>query len=588
MCNLIKKQIKRSLPLFLIFTLLTSSVVGLLFNFDFDLFDGNHFSMPEVQAQTTDTASTTVTVLNAPPAITSDPAEVPPSASTTPRNVGGSIGFTVTADDPEGNTYYLIVCDANSVLARNGNSPTCNGANMLCRSSTTTDETASTCTYDPITDPGAEFRNWYAFVCDTHATEAICSVASQGTAGANSASPFYINHAPSFTLVSTYDDNKNPGNTMDPFIVRATTTDNDVMGQPDGQQLFVCLTNQWSTTTGCAIELCRGSATSTDYVECSFATTTVAADGEWNYYAFVKDWHNFAGNNGNSRSAKYNVNNVAPSVGSVVIHSSVDIVLRMKGMSEVYATTTTVNATDNNGCSDIEDATSTIYWSSATSSQNCVANDNYCYRMGLTECAVVPASCGVYPDATVTIICTTTMAYHALATDNATNNPFEGTNWLAGLTAIDDNNARGTGISALGVDVRALEALHVTEDAIAYGSVRGGQNSGTRNATTTITNYGNIPIDSQILGTDMDKTILSGYIRATYQKYDLIGFDYTAGTFTLSSTTPSTPDITAPKPTSQASTSDQLYWGIAIPGGTTSGDYAGVNTFTAILDDNNW
>ena len=86
----------------------------------------------------------------------------------------------------------------------------------------------------------------------------------------------------------------------------------------------------------------------------------------------------------------------------------------------------------------------------------------------------------------------------------------------------------------------------------------------------------------------MDKSDLTDLIRATEQKYDIINFNYAAGTFTLSSTTPSTPDIISPKPTSQGTTSDEIYWGINIPGGTTSGDYAGTNTFLAIVDDDGW
>lgn len=589
MCKLIKKQIKRSMPLFLIFSLLTSTfAIGLVFNFDISLFGDDLLSKPEASAQLNDTASTTVTVLNAPPAITTDPAEVPPSASTTPRNVGDAISFTVTADDPESNAYYLIVCDADSVSPNDGGAPDCNGATQLCISGETPDETQASCTYSPIVDPLAETEDWYAFVCDNHSTEAVCSVASQGAVGDNSASPFYVNHAPSYTAISTYDDNKDPGNGGDPFVVRATTTDSDIAGEPDGQHLYVCLTDSWATTTGCAIELCHGVATSTDYVECSFATTTVAADGTWNYYAFVMDWHSFAGNNGNNRSSTYTVNNVAPVVGVVELHSSVDIVLNMKNSPEVFATTTSIDVSDANGCADIVDATSTIYWSGTSTAENCTADDNYCYRMSTTECAVVPGTCGVYPDSQVEIVCTTTMAYHALPTDNSGSNPNETTNWLAGLTAIDDDGARDTATSSLGVEVSSLEAIHIDESVIAYGSVRGGLNSSTTLATTTVVNYGNIPIDSNIEGTDMDKSDFTDTILVNNQKFDNLNFSYATLSFTLASTSVTLIDVDIDRPSSQASSSDEIYWGIQIPGGTTSGDYSGTNTFYAILDESSW
>ena len=114
MCKKIKKQIKRSMPLFLIFSLIISSaVVGLVFNFDFNIYqlDDKNFGftvdIPKVQA---DTATTSVTVRNAPPAFTAGPVENPSSTSTTPVNFGGWISFNATASDDEGNGYYLAIC----------------------------------------------------------------------------------------------------------------------------------------------------------------------------------------------------------------------------------------------------------------------------------------------------------------------------------------------------------------------------------------------------------------------------------------------------------------------------------------------
>lgn len=119
----IKRQIKRSMPIFVIVSLLTSTfAIGLVFNFEIDLFkSGQNFdpsiSMMEAQAQLNDYASTTVEVRNAPPAFFAGPTENPTSTSTTPINDGDDIGFTVTGQDSEGNQYYLAICSTNSITA---------------------------------------------------------------------------------------------------------------------------------------------------------------------------------------------------------------------------------------------------------------------------------------------------------------------------------------------------------------------------------------------------------------------------------------------------------------------------------------
>ncbi|MCK5537800.1 MAG: hypothetical protein KAI79_13315, partial [Bacteroidales bacterium] len=113
MAKIIKKKLINSLPIFLILSLLSMSVIGLVFNFDIEVRKignkvGLSVELPEVEAQITDTATTSVRIKNSAPTFTTSPAESPVSASTTPINVGGSITFTGTASDNEGNDFYLI------------------------------------------------------------------------------------------------------------------------------------------------------------------------------------------------------------------------------------------------------------------------------------------------------------------------------------------------------------------------------------------------------------------------------------------------------------------------------------------------
>ena len=591
----IKKQIKKSIPFFVIISLIMSSTaMGLFFNFDyhfhnfFNKSESSIISLPEAKA--VDVASTTVEVQNAPPSITVDPAEVPASTSTSPVNIGDTLTITVTANDGESNSYYLLICSTDSVNVDQTGGENHSCGDVTFGSSTIAVSGAVATTTFTVSDPGAEIDDWYAFVCDNHATQAGCSNSSQGSSpgSGDDSSPFYINHAPDLASVSTTDDNKDPGNSSDHFVVTAVATDSDVMGGSDLLHLYVCGSLGWSVSTGCTnSQLCYGTSTSPN-ISCDFATGTPAADNDYEYYAYVKDQHDFAAT-GNHATSTYTVNNVAPEVSSVVINGGEDIVLNMKNMDEYLATTSSTSISDNNGCGDIVSATSTIYWSSVSGEHNCTADDNNCYTIASTYCTLLAGSCTGGSDADLTYTCSTTLAYHAIPTDDATNSPYTATDWLAGITAFDDNGAYGTATSVSGVEVTTLTALEVTEIAIPYGTIKGGQNSGNYNATTTIINYGNCPLDTGIDVDDMDKDIPAGVIEAENQQFATSTFAYGSGTWSVEEASSTLQvDIVTVKPTSTTDVSDEVYWGIAIPSGKPSGTYTGMNTFTAILDDDNW
>ncbi len=598
MAKKIQKKIEKSMPLLLIFSLIISSTItGLVFNFNIDILSNDKEEVfvlkPTVHAQ--DVATTTVEVQNAPPEITTDPAEVPSSTSTTPINLGDTIAFTVTAHDGENNNYQLIICSSDSITndASGGDSHSCDDVTYATSTFVASDieATAYYDVVDPADDPGAEVDEWYAFVCDNHATQADCSeVGSQGASpgSGDDSSPLYINHAPVFDFVSTTDDNKDPGET---YTITASTTDSDMEGGVDELHLYVCSTDSWATSTGCAgDEYCHATSTSPD-ISCTYATGTIAIDGDWSYYAFVMDWHDMA-SAGNSQTNTYTVNNVAPSVSSVLINGTQDIELNMRGMSEVMASSSSVSITDNNGCNDIQGATSTIYWSSATGEYGCSQDDNDCYPIGSTNCEVVAGTCGdTSPDATAAYICTTTIAYHAIPTDGSGGNyPYGGTSWLAALTAYDEA-LYDTATSVTGVNVITLNALDITEDEVPYGTVKGGQNTGASNATTTVLNLGNAPLDTGLDVDDMDKDdMTANLIEAENQYFGTSTFTYGSGyTFYVEEASSTLQlDIEADRPTSQTLVSDQVFWGIGIPSGKPSGTYTGMNTFSAITDNDAW
>ncbi len=582
MGKIIKKQIKRSIPWLTMLCLISALVSGLVFNFNF-IFDWSQsdnlslkLNMPEAMA---DTATTTVTVLNAPPVITDGPVENPISSSTSPINEGNAMSFLATADDPEDDDYYLIVCTTDSVTASTtGGPPTC-GATQLCVSASTADSVEATCTYNDVYLT-SESQAWFAFVCDDHASEGICSPSGDQGAG-DSGSPFYINHKPDFSEVTTTVNNQPPGGT---FTITASTTDNDTVGGADLQHIAVCLTNSWATSTGCAFPLCTGTTTAPTDPFCSFATTTPARDGIWTYWAFVMDGHLLAATSSNPQTNTYTVTNVAPTVTNITLQNGNDIQLELKGVAEVQASTT-FQVTDNNGCPDIVYATGTMYWATSTLDRDCATDDDNCYQMASTSCEIIAGSCTDWADASANYTCSTTIAFHAQPTDPSSNEPT--TVWWGGAAAWDEATSSAS-TATTGVDVLTNTALEVTEPEIPYGSVASNDDTGAVNATTTVENYGNSPIDAQIDGIDMWRSG-GGDIEVYYQKYGLNPFTYPSATYTLTSTTTPAIDIVAPKPTtSTLDVEDEVYWGIGIPVGKLSGEYYGTNTIAVIIDSDGW
>ena len=197
-------------------------------------------------------------------------------------------------------------------------------------------------------------------------------------------------------------------------------------------------------------------------------------------------------------------------------------------------------------------------------------------------------SCTGDSDLDVEYVCSADLAFHAVPTTD-TNNPYKGDNWLAAIRAFDEVGS-GVGTSTAGAEVVTLLGLDVFQDAIPYGIVRSGQDTGATNATTTLINYGNVPIDSDVAVDDMVQTGVD-YIDANEQEFDLNNFTYGAGSFSIASTAADQlVDVAVARPTSSADVEDDIYWGIAIPSGKSSGDYYGENTFTVVQDNtsSNW
>ena len=578
MGKIIKEKARRSLPVFVILCLVNLFFAGYAFNLNLDFAnvhkDGLVTMALDAQA---DNASTTVNVQNAPPWFTVAPAENPSSTSTTPVNVGGSIAFQGTATDGEDDDYFLIICTTTKATSTIGvMEPTCVGGNYLCRSGAASSTAQASCTHNGVKNIAGETQPWYAFICDQHLGDPRCSiVGAQGTGV--SGSPFYVNHAPRLNHVYTSINNQIPGGT---FTFLASSTDQDTTGAVDRIDMYACSTNSWSLAAGCAsTTFCVGSSSAPD-VSCNYTDTAPTKDKAYNYWVFIKDAHQLVGT-GNGSTTTYTITNVAPVISGVTLNGGSNISLNIKNAPNIDVLTGSVSITDNNGCSDVVSATSTIYLGTVSGGANCAANDNNCYKTAAAYCFISGCTGDPDNDATMTAICSTSLAFHSVPTDAQAG--ASATSWFSRITAWDEAIfGSGSYTTLNGVEVISTAALDVTELNINYGIIQAGMDSGTKNGTTTVINFGNTPINTDVTGTDMLRGgIGPQLIGIERQQHSLNNFAFGAGTVT-SSSTPDTVATVIPRPTSAVDVSDQIYWGIGLPLGIPSAQYEGENTFTVV------
>ncbi|GAH93224.1 unnamed protein product, partial [marine sediment metagenome] len=541
------KKIKKTIPWFLVL-LLIGLAVGI----------GLNLGETWVQA---DEATTSVTVGNVLPSIT-----VPADDSSTcdsPTDVGSDVTFTATATDANGDEWKILVCETAGTTG-----VACTGA-QWCVSSSVSSGSPASCSHTVV---AGDYNNgaWFVYACDSTGC----------TADDNTYSPFNVNREPDFSDISV--PAADPGQNI---VFTATASDPDHNGDgctADEVELYICDAAGADATSGCTggTELCHAVLTGSNPT-CDYSVTIPTAHGPNNYYPYVFDTHGMpAGAGIQGVAAQYTVNDVAPIVTSVILDDGGPIALNLKGSTTDIAAVST-DVTDNNGCEDITEATAVIYLTSKGDS--CAADDNNCYQIDTGNC--VKTACDGASDAVCTYTCTAALKYYADPTD--TSSTWSGDTWSAEITASDESGS-GSKIGDTPVDLQTNTALDVTET-IAYGTVAAGQDTGSDNETTTVVNYGNSPIDNELYGIDMTgpATIT---IDVGQQHYALIAFTYGTGDTALKlEASKDTVDIEATKPTSTTpDVSDNILWGIEIPGGKASGEYTGTNTFTALVDTDDW
>ena len=545
-------------------------------------------SLSTIQA---DDIESSVTVGNSAPTFDTDatcgafPCESPARYTASPVNVGVSTTFRATADEPNGENYYLIVCKTDVFNENNEGAPTCDTGQTICVSESTADGVAATCNYEAL-DGDAENQAWYARVCDANTTDQMCSSTSQGDTGENEASPLVVNHAPDVTSVSNDAEVGSPNDPGTNVTWSSVASDPDT-SSGDTISLYVCSTNSFNGSCA-ATELCSQTNQASN-PSCSYLIPAGTDDDASPYtaYAFIVDNHGF--DPSASTQSDYYVANVAPTILSIETNGGSTISLSGGEYPSTTNISFVVSIQDNNGCEDLGSPTSYVmYRSSVTNGASCAGNVNNCYTGDTGAYAVTcnsNSTCTGGTDVDVTYTCTAAMQYHTDPT--VANTPWADDTWLS-YFAIADDNSSSVNDTATGVELDMLQALNAGN--LSYGSMTAGTFDATLTDSNTVTNTGNTGLNAQVSSAAPMDDGGTNTIAVNNQRADpTSGTAWASAEVNPLSGTLQTVTILAAKTTVSASpVEDAVYWGINIPEGTFPALYTGSTTLAAIYSASGW
>lgn len=601
-------------------TILTALTGVMVFIVAF-LFDAGSSQIQRARA--TSTASTTLTVLNTPPAFVLNTYEFVDSSTSTPTNSGSAVQWRAIAADSNNAPYFLLVCKTNATPTANAGTgigtvpPTCAGgtSNKWAVSAGTVSGVAVTISTTTV-EAHAEQNIWYSWVCDDDAVNPRCNnTPVQGPTSTTAfTSPFYVNHRPVFT--NAYNNGpKNPGAAIS---FNSTSSDPDTVGGVDKIYLIACQNNGGvnAVTRKCTSggDLASTTGNVTTNATASYSLASIVRDDTYVAYSYLVDQHGHSAS-ANPRQNNFIVNNVAPTVlsGDIVLNGGSNITLTNPG-NETTGYTLQFKVRDNNSCknfsngSEISGYRVALHRSSfATSTCTGLSgsyNPNRCYASGVPttvwnlSCTASTTSCTGPTDIDVIYNCTFPLWFVADPTDSGPNTPaaFAADTWKAAVLGTDDNGLSSSLVDGSSpVELISFTALDLLTAAIPYGALEPGNNTGTLNASTSVRSLGNTGLDEILTGESMCGTFAlaskcrvsaTSTVPENQQKFGTSSLSYgSSQATTLSSTTLKELEINAAKQTSTSSASllrKTTYWGIAVPGTITlAGAYKGINSFIA-------
>ena len=576
------------------------------------------------QATATSTASTTLTVLNTPPAFTLNAYEVTESSTTTPTNSGSVVTWRGIGTDSNNAPYFLLICKTTATPTANAASginnlgtapPACGGGignrwAVSAAASSGVAVTAATTT----TEAFAESNAWYAWVCDDDPFNPRCNTTPVQGFSATNSSPFYVNHRPVFTNFS----NNGPRDPGTAITFYSTSSDPDSVTAQDRIYLVVCQTNGGinPVTRACNTGgLASSTSFALDNATTSYMLASILRDDTYPAYGYIVDQHAHTAT-ANPRNQNFTVNNVAPTLlsGDISLNGGSNIILTVPG-DETTGYTLDFTVRDANSCRnatnnpEIINYRVAIYRSSNSTTTcnglNATYDANDCYVGGSggaattqwnLSCTASTTSCTGPTDDTQLYNCSFPLWFIADPTDAGPNTPaaYSTTDWRAAVMGFDDDGATSQLIvGGSPVELISFTALDLITAQIPYGSLEPGENTGTLSASTTVESVGNTGLDQQVTGESMCQSYTVGNecepsatstIAEINQKFSSSSVGYSlASAVTLSSTTNKEVELNVNKSISTTTPFDgTTYWGIGVPGSITySGVYQGLNSFIA-------
>ncbi len=522
-------------------------------------------------------ASTSAGVNNKAPTFTTIPYEDPTSSSAAPTNVGADVTFKAIANDKNSDPYYLAVCTTSAVTPHASAAPTCTVGTWKVSAETASDVMA-TAAYT-VLQGDASSNAWYAFACDKNANSA-CSAVSSGSG--ESGTPFYVNHAPTFTVFAD-DSPKNPGATV---TWTSTASDSD----SDNVTLFVCKTASFNGTTCAGGQWCNSSPVLSNPT-CNVAMDSVMQDKNYTAYGYIVDARGALASGGQQGvDSVLTISNVAPSITASSIglfdtDGSGDMTLTVS-QGETPNFTVKFTVTDANSClnassgQEIASALINVRRSGIAAGSCLITEDNdanHCYpdayASWTNSCVQDGASCSGNTDPTSTWTCTFPLQYHADPT--VTDSQFPTENLLAEVKAIYDNSADTGWITATtGTEMGQFMAYDLNTATIVYGDLDPGADA--TEQSTVLEATGNVGLDENLSGTVL--TSGGNTIAIAQQHYNLTAaLGWVAGT--ALSGTAAEAELNLGKTIATGSPlTKNTYWVLRVPDPQATGSYTGTNT----------
>ena len=587
------------------------------------VFDAGTKELSRVSAQT---ATTSLTVLNTPPAFDLNPYEDPESSTSSPTNSGDDVTWKAIATDANGADWFLLVCSTNASPTPGADAPPECGAGAIqwAVSATTTSgnlATAATTTEEAGTGQFLEIQEWYAWACDADPVDPRCMVITEQGDYATSSSPFNVNRRPTFTANLT---NTGPGDPGDIIAWNSTSSDPDIVGGEDTIYLVICNSNSdYDANLNTCPNDFIASTTLQSILSDASATYTIPSlirDDTYPAYGYIVDEHGHEASN-NPLQSNFSVNNVAPTVlgTDITLNGGLDLVLTNAAAGETTGFTLDFTIRDANSClnaassseisTDAADHLVSIFRSNNSTTTCSGASGDYdpndCYVNGVPTAiwnlsCTATTTCASPNQDYMDFTCTFPLWFLADPTDNGVNTPaaFEITNWTAGIAGVDDNYATGTMTTTTNaVELDSAPYIDMQAYEIAYGGVEPGSDTGTLNASSTLLNIGNTGLDQDVRGDSMCPTYTlatkcpnsaTSTVPDDQQQFASTSLSYGSPlAIAMSSTTDSEVELDVNKTTGTTSAqwnTGVTYWGIAVPGSITlAGSYTGLNTFTAVI-----